>query len=352
MNPFFKENRKLIEKEILASVQRQRVAAGKAYPWSDDALTRLESFSVNGKMIRGLLILLAAGKKSPVVIKDAITLGAALEVMHSGILIHDDVMDRDALRRGSPTMHTQYIAKSKIKNNSESLHYGEGMANCVGIVAYFIAFGQFSRLRTKDSVQPLVQLFSSEMALLGLGQMDDFTTGFLNASDEASCLRIYQQKTGRYTFGLPLIAGFELAAQLTPAVRLRVQRLAESLGIIFQLKDDYLGIFGNHKKTGKSVGGDIRERKKTWIYFKLLSVCTSTEKKKLEKLYTGNELISKPDQLWILSLLQKYELPKLIDIELSSQKDKALRVLQALPFDERQQNIMKDLLDYLLIREK
>ena len=82
------------------------------------------------------------------------------------------------------------------------------------------------------------------MSLLGLGQMDDLDTGKMRASSEAACLRIYQQKTGRYTFGLPILAGLTLAGKSGKALENNLLLLGKSLGIIFQLRDDYLGVFG------------------------------------------------------------------------------------------------------------
>lgn len=225
MNTFFKTKKKLLEKEITYSITIQKRSAKSDYIWSEDALQRLEDFTVSGKMIRGLLVVLAAGENSKQVQVDAVKIGAALEMMHSGILVHDDIMDRDVLRRGKPTIHTQYVNLNKLSTKSENLHFGEGMAICVGIIAYFLAFNKFGELKTSANLSKLIELFSSEMSLLGLGQMDDLYTAVTNTSTEQDCLRIYEQKTGRYTFGLPLLAGLILAGKFNKNAANNIRQL-------------------------------------------------------------------------------------------------------------------------------
>ena len=353
MNPFFKENRKLIEKEIVIAVNSLRADASDQYPWSKDALDRLERFAISGKMIRGLLVILSAGFNSKSASKDAIKVGAALELMHAGLLVHDDIMDRDTLRRGRKTMFVQYMELSNITNKSEQRHYGESMASCIGIIAYFLGLGQFGKIKTSQSLHKVLNLFSSEMSLLGLGQMDDVSTALLKSVNEDSCLRVYEQKTGRYTFGLPIIAGLHLAqVKLTPSTIRNIQALVKSLGILFQLRDDYLGVFGDPLKTGKSVGGDIREKKKTWIYFRLLKICSKAEKNKLEPLFNNSAVINKAQQSWVLKLLQSYNMEDVVNSELLSHQTKALQKLKNIPFGERQRAIMIDLINYLTVREK
>ena len=352
MNTFFKTKKSFISKEISQIIKLQKQAAKSEYPWSSDALKRLEDFAVSGKMIRGLLVVLSAGEKSKQVQADAIKIGAALELMHSGILVHDDIMDRDLLRRGKSTMHAQYMAMSKLSGKSENLHYGEGMASCVGIIAYFLAMGQFAKAKANAKLSKVISLFSSEMGLLGLGQMDDLDTSSKIGSSEKDTLRIYEQKTGRYTFGLPILAGLTLAGKSSAVLEKQVQRLAKSLGIIFQLRDDYLGVFGTESKTGKSVGGDIRELKRTWLYFRLLKKVSASDARKIATLYNSQSAITKSQQSWVLSKMIEAHIPELAEQELHIQKRNALALLKKLPFSQNQLAVMGDLIDYLVVREK
>lgn len=352
MNPYFKTKKILLEKEITSTISALKKTSQADYVWSKSALNRFEKFILPGKMIRGLLVMLSAGDGKNNVEQDAIKIGTALEIMHSGILIHDDIIDRDSKRRGLPTMHYQYSQMAKKLSEKEALHYGEGMASCIGIIGYFMAIGQFAKLKNVAVQNQLLSLFSSEMALLGLGQMDDLDTGTMHAVNELDCLRIYEQKTGRYTFGLPILAGLTLAGKMNSKTEKLVYEISKSLGIIFQLRDDYLGIFGDHKKTGKSVGGDIVERKKTWFYFTTLKVANKQDAKKLRELYNNHKTINSKDKKWVLQIMEQYNLPELAKTELNSQKLIALDILGKLPFSTKQKSIMQDLVEQLITRVK
>lgn len=352
MNQFFTINRNLLKKEITKVINSQRNSLINEYPWSRDALTRLEKFTLNGKMIRGLLVVLAAGDKSKTVRNDAVKIGVALELMHAGLLIHDDIMDRDVLRRGKPSIHVQYQSLSKISDPKEALHYGESMASCVAIISYYLGMGELGRLQNKNHLNDLVNLFGYEMSLLGLGQMDDVHTALSKTVDEESCLRVYQQKTGRYTFGLPMIAGVIASAKSSKFPLSKLNSLGNSLGIIFQLRDDFLGIFSSSDKTGKSVGGDIREKKKTWIYFKFLQVASKIDRKNVENLYNQDKQLSKSQQKLVLDLMNKYDMQAVVNKELSRRRLTSLKSLQKLPFGKEQRIVFEDLINYLVEREK
>lgn len=352
MNKFFIQNRNLLKKEISKVIKSRKNSLLNEYPWSNDALTRLEKFTLNGKMIRGLLVVLAAGSKNKAVRNDAVKIGVAIELMHAGLLIHDDIMDRDVLRRGKPSIYMQYQALSKITDQKEALHYGESMASCVAIISYYLGMGELGKLQNKQHLNDLINLFGFEMSLLGLGQMDDVHTALSKTVDEESCLRVYQQKTGRYTFGLPMTAGIIASAKSSKFPLAKLNSLGNSLGIIFQLRDDFLGVFSSSDKTGKSVGGDIREKKKTWIYFKFLQVASKVDKRKVESLYNQDKQLSKSEQKLVLDLMNKYDMQTVVNKELSRRRLTSLKALDKLPFEKEQRIIFDDLINYLVVREK
>lgn len=348
MNPFFEKNKSLLAKEISISLNEFASSAAGQYPWGKDALKRLEKFVIPGKFIRGLLVLLFADKKS----SEAIAIGSALELMHSGILIHDDIMDRDELRRGFPTIHEQYKKNSKAKTDSEKLHYGESMASCVGIIAYFTAFGQFAKVKDLQKQAKLISLFSSEMACLGMGQMDDVDTSTnQQRASLNSIMRVYTQKTGRYTFALPMLAGFILSGKDSTQVKNLIFELAKNLGVIFQLQDDILDLFGKSKDTGKSVGGDIRERKITWLYFNALE-CSKADAKKLKALYAQQRTLNAQEQKWVMQLFKDCDVKTHAQKLIQKNHDQAQKLIKQLPLTKQQSVIFNDLIDYLVTRAK
>ncbi|GEM_PF-166836 len=349
----FYSNRIHLEKEIKSMVSKAKTFSKSSHIWSKDALERLEEFALAGKLIRGLLVVFAAEPKTKNQLADAVKMGAMLEIMHTGILVHDDIMDRDQKRRGIPTVHAQYQKLLDSRDRNESLHYGESMASCVAIVAYFLAINQFAELKNSKVTPKLINLFSSEMTVLGLAQMDDVNSstnkGYIN---KEAILRIYEQKTGRYTFALPLLAGLILQNKLDNKTEKLVYQLAKSLGVIFQLKDDCLGVFGNSTKTGKSVGGDIREKKQTWLYFELLKKCSAADTALLKKLYNGQAIISDEQQVKIMDLLHKYKIEELANKEIAKHQKIVIKDIDKLPFSKLSKQGLIDLTVYLVSREK
>ncbi len=350
MNKTFVDYKKLLVAELGKAFKNSQ-KSGLGYVWSKDALNRLQKFASAGKLVRGSLVVLAADSGSASVKADAVKVGAALELMHSGILIHDDIMDRDTERRGQPTIHTQYQNSLAGLLPKEQLHYGESLASCVAIVSYFLAVGL---LGSTKKVQPeLIKLFSDEMVNLGFAQMDDVDMATAGRKpDLKKITRIYIQKTGRYTFALPLLAGFHLSGKYTTKVYKRTQQLAECMGVIFQIRDDILGVFGNSKQTGKSVGGDIRERKLTWLYYQTLKSLSGQDKQTLLALYNRKQLLTAKQQNWVLSKMIEHKIDDLAQKELLAQQVQALKLSRQLPFSVKQQEAFDSLIDYLMVRIK
>jgi geranylgeranyl diphosphate synthase type I len=154
-------------------------------------------------------------------------------------------------------------------------HNGSSLGICAGDLAYFSAFSILAGLDVPGDVARQVCLTAArELALVGVAQMQDVANGAVRrestnpfrdapaSPDEESILLLYRYKTGRYTFSLPLSIGATLA-ESTPEAIASLEEAGEALGILFQLKDDELGLFADEDELGKPVGADIREDKKT-----------------------------------------------------------------------------------------
>jgi geranylgeranyl diphosphate synthase type I len=111
--------------------------------------------------------------------------------------------------------------------------------------------------------------WARELVAVGLAQMNDIALAVdLSRALPADIINLYRYKTARYTFSLPMTSGALLAGQEEEVVR-SLEKLGEVLGIIFQIKDDELGVYGRTSRTGKPVGNDIQEGKKTLFVFYL-----------------------------------------------------------------------------------
>ncbi|OIP83524.1 hypothetical protein AUK04_03355 [Candidatus Roizmanbacteria bacterium CG2_30_33_16] len=127
--------------------------------------------------------------------------------------------------------------------------------------------------------------------------------------------------------------------------------LGENLGLIFQIKDDEMGIFGDEKATGKPTGSDIRENKKTLLRLLLFESSNTLEKKVLIKIF-GNNNISVKEINQVRNLIQKKGINEQISRKLLQFSDKANQIIKILPYSKQNKNLLFDLLQYNMIRKK
>ena len=319
-------------------------------PWGRDVLRRLSAFTRKGKMVRGGLVLLAHGMAGGRSGPAALRAGTACELIQSGLLIHDDIMDRDPRRRGAPSIHEQYAGLARGLDGPAAAHFGTSLAICAGEIAIFLAFEALAGLPGPPRRAAEVQrIFAAEFGLVGLGQMLDIEAGAgrrpLTKSD---VLDIYRYKTARYSFSLPLAAGWILGGgpgRVLPALH----RLGEDLGLVFQIKDDELGLFGSAAATGKPVGSDVRQGKKTLFYLGLMDRATGPDRDRLAAVFGRPDALD-TDVLFVRDLAERLGVRKDVLGTMAKLARRAEGRIRALPVGERHRALLSSLLDYSLSR--
>lgn len=258
-------------------------------PWRKDAYERISSFVTTGKSIRGSLLLWSIEQYKGKISDSDIAFAASLELIHSGFLIHDDIMDNDRQRRGHKTLFSQYEDVGQTYHITESTEFGKHLALCVGDLALFLGLDcMLSSSNDAPKLQSIIREFSS----VCLAQMQDVSFGMnkeLPSKDEV--LSMYTYKTARYTISLPLCAGARISKSPQSEVDL-LERIGEDMGIIFQLTDDMLNLFGDPSKSGKPVGSDLLEEKKTFAYVTLMNTLTQLEIDMLKKTTEAESRVS------------------------------------------------------------
>ncbi|HEX5588068.1 MAG TPA: polyprenyl synthetase family protein [Acidimicrobiia bacterium] len=197
----------------------------------------------------------AGGDPDDPVITDV---GAAIELLHAFALVHDDVMDGSAVRRGDPTVHEAFAADHRVRaGRGEARRFGEGAAILVGDFAFVYA----DRLMAAapDAVLPLYDELRIELCV---GQYLDLVGSAHGARDRSQAELIERYKSGKYTVERPLHIGAALAGRFE-ALAEPFSAFGVPLGEAFQMRDDLLGVFGDPEVTGKPVGDDLREGKLT-----------------------------------------------------------------------------------------
>jgi len=184
---------------------------------------------------------------------------AALELLHAFALIHDDVMDGSATRRGAPALHVAFAARHAAAGwAGESRRHGEGLAVLAGDLAFVLSD------TLVDAAPPAARHLWHQLRVeLVAGQWVDVAAAASTERSPAVARWVGRYKSGRYTVERPLHLGAALAgdARLTGTF----SAFGEPLGEAFQLRDDLLGVFGDPAQTGKPSGDDLREGKPTLL---------------------------------------------------------------------------------------
>ena len=221
-----------------------------------DALT--EFVAAGGKRLRPAFChwaFVGAGGSDVDVVTDA---GAALELLHTFALVHDDVMDDSPMRRGMPSIHALFSARHDTRGwRGESRRFGESVAILVGDLAFVYA----DRL-LHGAPADAHEIFTELRTEVNIGQYLDVRAGADGHHGRDRARRISVLKSGKYTVERPLHLGAALAGRLDE-LGPGLSAYGLPLGEAFQLRDDLLGAFGEEILVGKPVGDDLREGKVT-----------------------------------------------------------------------------------------
>jgi len=223
MPPKFIEYKKLVDDFLRQYLEKDRKSLSKVNPLGDDLINRILPMVTAGKTIRGSLALLAYCFTNEKPSEDAIKAAAVLEILQTALVIHDDIMDKDVVRRGIPSIHMQYKS--------------DAMAMCVGDVLFFMAFELLGSINVDaKTLGRIVRLVGKEYQQVGVAQMADISN---TAKTKEDILRLYIYKTARYTFSVPLLVGATLANANNEKTN-ELSSFGENVGILFQIQDDKL----------------------------------------------------------------------------------------------------------------
>jgi geranylgeranyl diphosphate synthase type II len=225
---------------------------------------------------------------------DAQASATAIEMLHNAFLVHDDIEDESGLRRGLPTMHTEYGVPFAV-NAGDML-----TALSIRILREnFPVLGPPLTWRVYDEFEHMMQE-SLEGQAMELGWVRD------NRCDLADqdYLRMVLKKTCWYSFIHPCRIGALIATK--DGVDLdRFNRFGCYLGSAFQIQDDLLNLIGDQRRYGKEIGGDLLEGKRTLMLIHLLRQLDTRDGARLTA-YLGQPRARRgtPDALWILELMR------------------------------------------------
>ncbi len=215
---------------------------------------------LGGKRIRPAMTIAAFKLYQDQISDDIIKLAQAIEMFHNFTLMHDDIMDNSQLRRGQPTVHLKW-------DNATAILCGD-----------LLQIEVYEKLTEIGNIE-ILSLFNKMARELCEGQMNDMMFESKKVVSNKEYLHMIRQKTA-VLIGFSLQAGAILGGASNSESK-TLYDLGISIGLSFQLMDDYLDSFGEKAKVGKKIGGDILNKKKTFLWNEMWS---NLDKKEIEAL--------------------------------------------------------------------
>ncbi len=316
-----------------------------------EMMEHIREFTLRGgKRIRPILMIMGykacGGKKE----KDIIKASLSIELMESFLLIHDDIMDQDELRRGYLTMHKLFESKCIRCYDQKKDLYGESMAIIAGDILAALGTEPLLDSGFADNLKiKAIEKFNKAIINTCIGQALDIRSNLEQNVTEEDIRQAYELKTAIYTIETPLQIGGILAGASARQLK-QLSMFAMPLGMAFQIHDDILGLFGTREKIGKPVGSDIREGKKTMLIIKAFEECSKKDRDFITS-RLGNPKTTKKDIEKIREIIKKTGSFD-YSIQLAENLvEKSMRALGKADIEEQGRTFLSDLARYVIERE-
>lgn len=289
--------------------------------------------TIGGKRVRPSLVLLGNQlfeDQRTMALKAAL----AIEVFHNFTLVHDDMMDKDKMRRGKPTVHTKF---------------GDNTAILSGDLMLIQSYEYLLGLPT-EYLPKVLAVFTQTAKEVCEGQQWDMDFESRNDVSIEEYLKMIQYKTA-----VLLAASLKIGAILGNASPKQAQTIYDfgiKMGLAFQIMDDWLDTFGDQNKTGKTVGSDIARNKKTFLYLKALEVADASTKAQLEELFQQETPVDDPKIGKVIALFTQLGIQESTRDLAESYYKEGLELLSSLAVEENKKLPLLNLAHLLMRREK
>ncbi len=296
----------------------------------------LHLIRAGGKRLRPVVVL-AAAEALGVEAERALPFAASVELVHNFTLVHDDIMDRDEMRRGVPTVHKLW---------------GEPMAILAGDLLFSKAFEVLYDAIDKGVPAPRVAQAARRLAAatstVAEGQALDMMFEEEEDVDVDDYLKMIYKKTGALFEASAVLGG--LAATDNDEIISSLAVYGRSLGVAFQIRDDMLGLIGSEEELGKPVLNDIREGKKTLLVIYALSHLDEESRDKLRSIL-GRRDASREELEEAAELIKSSGALEYAEKLAREYSEQAIRAIKILPENEYR-GILEELARFAVERTK
>ena len=271
------------------------------------------SLSGGGKRLRPMLLMLTCGIFSDRP-ERAMPAAAAVEVFHNFTLLHDDIMDNAAMRRGKPSV---------------AARWGRNVAILSGDAMLIWAYRLLGQV--EPALLPRILAEFNEMAIgVCEGQQYDMDYEERQKVSVVEYMRMIELKTSVLLGGAVVIGALLGGATAEDCARMR--KFAIELGLAFQLQDDLLDSYGD-ERLGKPIGGDILEGKQTYLMITAMSRASEEDREVLRHTHTDPALSPAEKIARVKAVYDKYDIPRLTEQQISLRFERALAQLDTLTAD-------------------
>jgi geranylgeranyl diphosphate synthase, type I len=283
----------------------------------------------------------------------------AMELIHGFLLIHDDVIDEDDLRRGKPSMHKMYediFDQRFIRNIPEyrrgvGKHFGESIALVAGDILETLAYDVLLHADLPaETVRRLMIELNNTVNSVGFGEMIEFYKSFEDKLSKREILNIYDLKTAQYTFRCPIVMGAIMAGTNKQVIS-KFEAFSWNLGVAFQLQDDIIGMFATEAEIGKPIGSDIQEGKETLLVWYARLHATPSQKALLEEAL-GNPHLTEHTIVDMQRMMIEVGAKAYCEEKASLLKDRALHAIADVELTKECRDFLHGLAEYTVSRSK
>jgi len=312
-----------VQEDIQAVEDLMRAQAQGRHPDLRAALDVL--LSSGGKRIRPTVTLLV-GKMLGAEYQRLVTLAAAIELLHSATLVHDDLIDGSLLRRGMPTLNSQWSPGATVLSGD-------------------FLFASAAKLASDTNSISAMSLFAHTLTVIVNGEITQLFNSRCQVDREDYYRRIYAKTASLFETSATTAA---LISEVEPAKVEVLRQFGYQIGMAFQIVDDILDFTGEQDTLGKPVGSDLRQGLVTLpaIYY----VEQHTEDPDAQALREGRCINSDSQMVRLVQSIRNSDAIKLAQHEAEQFIDRAIESLRILP-ELPERHYLEDLANYIVSRE-
>lgn len=290
------------------------------------------ALSMGGKRIRPSLMLMAYNmfKDDP---ESILPTACAIETYHNYTLLHDDLMDNAAMRRGMPTVHVKWDANTAILSGDSML---------------VLAFQRMMQC-APDKLKPVLDLFTETSLEIGEGQQYDMDFESRTDVTEDEYIEMIRLKTSVLLACSLKLGAIQAGAPAADADNL--YKFGELMGLAFQLQDDYLDVYGDPAVFGKAIGGDILCNKKTYMLINAYNRAGDDMRGELTRWVTAEEFDPAEKIAAVTAIYDKVGIKELAEQKINYYFDQSRKYLAAVNVPDERKAVLAGYTDKMMKRK-